>query len=203
MSEPTTQAEVAPAPPVMQALLRRRLGFGVQDFGSAVQPAVQRVQSLERVQRLMRAARALGFQFTNVDLIYGLPRQTPASLARTVVTVAAPRPDRIALYHCAHLPQRVKPQRCIDERAPPSPEDKLVMLSQAITGFAAQGYSHIGMDHFALPQDSLAAAKRPGRLHGHAITVTPLGWDFVRAVAMVFDRYPRATAERSHFSRVP
>ncbi len=78
--------------------------------------------------------------------------------------MAALRPERIALYHYAHLPQRFKPQRRIDSAALPSPEDKLVMLSQAIAGFLGHGYQHIGMDHFALPDDSLALAKRQGRL---------------------------------------
>jgi oxygen-independent coproporphyrinogen III oxidase len=142
-----------------------RLSFGVQDFDSDVQQAVHRVQSLESVQKLMQASRALGFLSTNVDLIYGLPRQTPSSLARTVAQVCELRPDRIALYHYAHLPQRFKPQRRIEAQALPSPEDKLIMLSAAIAAFVQQGYCHIGMDHFALPTDSLAKAKRQGRLH--------------------------------------
>jgi oxygen-independent coproporphyrinogen-3 oxidase len=142
-----------------------RLSFGVQDFDADVQQAVHRVQSLPMVQRLLLASRALGFQSTNVDLIYGLPLQTPQSMARTVQQVAALRPDRIALFHYAHLPQRFKPQRRIDVRALPSPDDKLQMLASAIDGFLQQGYSHIGMDHFALPGDSLAIAKRQGRLH--------------------------------------
>jgi len=142
-----------------------RLSFGVQDFDPDVQQAVHRVQSREMVEQLMTASRGLGFHSTNVDLIYGLPKQTPESLARTVAQVSALRPDRIALYHYAHLPQRFKPQRRIDSQVLPSPEDKLTMLSQAIAGFLAQGYVHIGMDHFALPNDSLAVAKRQGRLH--------------------------------------
>jgi oxygen-independent coproporphyrinogen-3 oxidase len=142
-----------------------RLSFGVQDFDPDVQQAVHRIQSLEMVEGLMKSARALGFTSTNVDLIYGLPRQTPQSLARTVAQVSSLRPDRIALYHYAHLPQRFKPQRRIDVQALPSPDDKLNMLSAAIAGFLEQGYVHIGMDHFALPEDSLAKAKRQGRLH--------------------------------------
>ena len=142
-----------------------RLSFGVQDFDPDVQQAVHRVQSLEMVARLMQTSRELGFTSTNVDLIYGLPKQTPQSLARTVAQVAELRPDRIALYHYAHLPQRFKPQRRIEVAALPPPEDKLTMLSQAISGFLEHGYTHIGMDHFALPGDSLAKAKRQGRLH--------------------------------------
>ncbi len=142
-----------------------RLSFGVQDFDAAVQHAVHRVQSREMVAALMESARQLGFESTNVDLIYGLPKQTPESLQRTVSQVAELRPERIALYSYAHLPQRFKPQRRIDSAAIPPAADKVRMLSEAIAGFVGQGYQYIGMDHFALPGDSLAAAKRQGRLH--------------------------------------
>jgi len=142
-----------------------RLSFGVQDFDPAVQQAVHRVQSHDSVVALVRAARALGFASTNVDLIYGLPKQTTESFARTVRQVIELRFERIALYAYAHLPQRFKPQRRIDEAVLPKAEDKLRMLAQAITGFTESGYRYIGMDHFALPEDSLAVAKRQGRLH--------------------------------------
>lgn len=142
-----------------------RLSFGVQDFDPAVQQAVHRVQSREMVAALMASARELGFESTNVDLIYGLPKQTPESLQRTVREVAELRPERIALYSYAHLPQRFKPQRRIDAAALPPAGDKVRMLSEAIAGFVGHGYQYIGMDHFALPGDALAAAKRQGRLH--------------------------------------
>ena len=142
-----------------------RLSFGVQDFDPAVQQAVHRVQSREMVAGLMASARELGFESTNVDLIYGLPKQTPESLRRTVEQVAELRPERIALYSYAHLPQRFKPQRRIDAAALPPAADKVTMLSNSIAGFVGHGYQYIGMDHFALPGDSLAAAKRQGRLH--------------------------------------
>jgi oxygen-independent coproporphyrinogen-3 oxidase len=142
-----------------------RLSFGVQDFDPAVQQAVHRVQSREMVASLMASARELGFESTNVDLIYGLPKQTPESLQRTVREVAELRPERIALYSYAHLPQRFKPQRRIDAAALPPAADKVRMLSEAIAGFVGHGYQYIGMDHFALPGDALAAAKRQGRLH--------------------------------------
>ncbi|MDH0866309.1 oxygen-independent coproporphyrinogen III oxidase [Mitsuaria sp. GD03876] len=142
-----------------------RLSFGVQDFDPDVQRAVHREQSLESVAALMGAARDLGFRSINVDLIHGLPLQTPASFARTVEQVASLRPDRIALYAYAHLPHRFKPQRRIEASALPQPADKLRMLSGAIAGFIARGYSYIGMDHFALADDPLAVAKREGRLH--------------------------------------
>ncbi len=142
-----------------------RLSFGVQDFDPGVQAAVHRVQSLESVSTLLQAARELKFRSTNVDLIYGLPQQTAASFERTVAQVCALRPDRIALYAYAHLPQRFKPQRRIDAAALPAPVQKIAMLAQAIQGFTAAGYCYIGMDHFALPDDPLAVAKRQGRLH--------------------------------------
>lgn len=142
-----------------------RLSFGVQDFDPAVQQAVHRMQSLESVQALLASARELGFESTNMDLIYGLPRQTPASLRRTVAQVSELRPDRIALYSYAHLPQRFKPQRRIDAAMLPPAEDKVTMLAEAIEAFRGAGYDYIGMDHFALPTDSLAVAKRQGRLH--------------------------------------
>ena len=142
-----------------------RLSFGVQDFDPDVQKAVHRVQSFEMVRDLMREARSLGFESINADLIYGLPKQTPESFARTIAQVGELRPDRIALYAYAHLPQRFKPQRRIDASELPPPEDRVAMLSGAIASFMGHGYAYIGMDHFALHGDSLAAAKRQGRLH--------------------------------------
>jgi len=142
-----------------------RLSFGVQDFDADVQQAVHRVQPYESVRDLIAAAREIGFDSINADLIYGLPRQTPESFARTVDQVAGLRPDRIALYAYAHLPTRFKPQRRIIVEQLPPPEHRVQMLGGAISGFIAQGYTYIGMDHFALPGDSLAVAKRQGRLH--------------------------------------
>ncbi|OWQ90080.1 oxygen-independent coproporphyrinogen III oxidase [Roseateles terrae] len=141
-----------------------RLSLGIQDFDPDVQRAVHREQSFESVAALMQSARALGFQSINADLIYGLPKQTSASFARTIAQVSALRPDRIALYGYAHLPERFKPQRRIDSEALPTAGDKLQMLSHALSGLMGEGYSYIGMDHFALPEDSLAVAKREGRL---------------------------------------
>jgi len=141
-----------------------RLSFGVQDFDPDVQQAVHRVQSFESVRDLMAAARALGYRSINVDLIYGLPRQTAASFARTIAQVAGLRPDRIALYAYAHLPERFKPQRRIHADELPGGPARVAMLGTAMAGFQAEGYAYIGMDHFALPDDSLAVAQREGRL---------------------------------------
>ncbi len=142
-----------------------RISFGVQDFDPEVQKAIHRIQPVERVFELVEQARQIGFESVNVDLIYGLPRQTPESFARTIHQVKALRPDRIALYAYAHLPERFKPQRRIVADELPNAAGKVAMLASALAAFEDAGYVYIGMDHFALPDDALAVAKRQGRLH--------------------------------------
>ncbi|PPC88375.1 MAG: oxygen-independent coproporphyrinogen III oxidase [Methylotenera sp.] len=142
-----------------------RLSFGVQDFEPEVQKAVHRIQPAEQVFSLMKTARRLNFESINVDLIYGLPKQTPESFVRTLTQITELKPDRIALYAYAHLPERFKPQRRILAEDLPLAADKIPMLSNAIATFLNAGYVYIGMDHFALPNDALAIAKRQGRLH--------------------------------------
>jgi oxygen-independent coproporphyrinogen-3 oxidase len=142
-----------------------RLSFGVQDFDPEVQKAVHRIQPAEQVFSLVASARALKFDSVNVDLIYGLPKQSAESFKQTLSQVIALKPERIALYAYAHLPERFKPQRRIDSYELPSASDKIAMLSSALSTFVEAGYVYIGMDHFALPTDALAIAKRQGRLH--------------------------------------
>ena len=142
-----------------------RLSFGVQDFDPVVQKAVHRIQPAEQVFELMNAARRIGFESVNVDLIYGLPQQTPESFDRTLAQVVELRPDRIALYAYAHLPERFKPQRRIVSAELPNGAAKVSMLSRSLGAFMDAGYVYVGMDHFALPTDALAIAKRQGRLH--------------------------------------
>lgn len=142
-----------------------RVSFGVQDFDPVVQAAVHRIQSQERTLAVIEGARRAGFESVNVDLIYGLPHQSLASFDATLDRVSSARPDRIALYNYAHLPQLFKPQRRIREQDLPAPETKLKLLGLAIGRLAAAGYVYIGMDHFALPGDALAVAQRQGRLH--------------------------------------
>ncbi|TDQ45357.1 oxygen-independent coproporphyrinogen III oxidase [Tepidicella xavieri] len=142
-----------------------RLSFGVQDFDPTVQKAVHRIQPAEQVFKLVEASRRIGFESVNVDLIYGLPQQTPESFRHTLEQVRALRPDRIALYAYAHLPARFKPQRRIIAAELPGAADKLAMLAAALDAFSQAGYVYVGMDHFALPNDALAVAKRQGRLH--------------------------------------
>jgi oxygen-independent coproporphyrinogen-3 oxidase len=149
----------------LAALGFNRLSFGVQDFEPAVQKAVHRIQPAEQVFDLVAASRELGFESVNVDLIYGLPMQTPETFERTLAQITQLRPDRIALYAYAHLPERFKPQRRIHAHDLPPAGSKLVMLSSAMRVLMAAGYVYVGMDHFALPTDALAVAKRQGRLH--------------------------------------
>ena len=148
----------------LRALGFNRVSFGVQDFDPDVQKAVHRVQAFESVRDLVASARSLRFESINADLIYGLPLQTAASFARTVEQIGELRPDRIALYAYAHLPQRFKPQRRIVAAELPDGARRVAMLGSAVRGFLERGYTHVGMDHFALPDDALAIAKREGRL---------------------------------------
>lgn len=161
--------------------LLRELGFnrvslGVQDLDPTVQRAVNRLQSLEQTRTLIEAARTLQFRSVNLDLIYGLPRQTPQGFARTVEEVIRLQPDRLSVFNYAHLPERFMPQRRIDSSELPGPAAKLEMLQTTIEQLSAAGYRYIGMDHFALPDDELAIAQEEGTLqrnfqgyttHGH------------------------------------
>lgn len=147
----------------------RRLGFnrlslGVQDFDPAVQLAVNRVQSEAEVRGLVEAAREAGFASVSVDLIYGLPLQTRESFARTLEQVIDIRPDRIASYSYAHLPHLFKAQRLIRDHDMPPPSRKLELLELTIERLTAAGYTYIGMDHFAQPDDDLCQARRDGSL---------------------------------------
>lgn len=142
-----------------------RASLGVQDFDTDVQQAVNRIQSVEQTLAVIDACRAHGLRSVNVDLIYGLPKQTTAGFARTLRTVIAARPDRLAIYGYAHLPQMFKAQRRIDARALPDGEARLALLRLAIESLGAAGYRYIGMDHFALPEDDLSRAQQAGGLH--------------------------------------
>ncbi|MDO9088782.1 MAG: oxygen-independent coproporphyrinogen III oxidase [Burkholderiaceae bacterium] len=142
-----------------------RISFGVQDFDLEVQKAVHRIQPAEQVFDLMAHARRIGFESVNVDLIYGLPRQTQETFSRTLAQITELRPDRIALYAYAHLPERFKPQRRIMLTELPAGPSKIDMLARSLEVFQGAGYDYVGMDHFALPQDSLSVARRQGRLH--------------------------------------
>lgn len=141
-----------------------RLSLGVQDFDPRVQEAVQRLQSFEVTAELVQEARALGMDAINIDLIYGLPHQTPASFARTLEQTLALRPARLAVYSFAYVPWLKPHQRRLDEAALPKGREKLELLVLARERLLAAGYVAIGMDHFALPGDELARAQAAGAL---------------------------------------
>ena len=142
-----------------------RASLGVQDFDPAVQAAVNRIQSVEETQAVIDDCRKHGFRSVNVDLIYGLPRQTREGFGKTLDTMIATRPDRLAVYSYAHMPQLFRPQQRINEADLPRAEDKLGLLQLAIEKLSAAGYRYIGMDHFALPGDDLSVAQEKGGLH--------------------------------------
>ncbi|KAF2393835.1 MULTISPECIES: oxygen-independent coproporphyrinogen III oxidase [Pseudomonas] len=185
--------------------LLRELGFnrvsiGLQDLDPAVQRAVNRLQSLEETRAVIDAARTLQFRSINIDLIYGLPRQTPENFARTVDEVIALQPDRLSVFNYAHLPERFMPQRRINTAELPTPAQKLEMLQGTIEQLTKAGYRYIGMDHFALPDDELAIAQEESTLqrnfqgyttHGHCDLIG-LG---VSAISQIGDLYCQNTSD--------
>ncbi len=142
-----------------------RMSMGVQDFDPIVQKAVNRIQSKEETLRVLNEARAHGFTSMNIDLMYGLPHQTVDTFNRTLDTIIAFAPDRIALFNYAHLPKMFMPQRRIDASAIPAPQTKLDILEHSIHKLLDAGYVFVGMDHFAKPDDEMAIAQREGKLY--------------------------------------
>jgi oxygen-independent coproporphyrinogen-3 oxidase len=141
-----------------------RLSVGIQDFDPAVQQAVNRIQSVAQTREVIEAGRAAGFASASVDLIYGLPKQSPEGFDRTLTEVIGLAPDRVAVYGYAHLPDLFKAQQQIDARDLPGSATRLVLFGRALERLAAAGYVYIGMDHFARADDELARAQREGTL---------------------------------------
>jgi oxygen-independent coproporphyrinogen-3 oxidase len=141
-----------------------RVSFGVQDFDPLVQQSINRRQSYQMVAELVTASRQLGFRSVNLDLVYGLPHQQPASFADTLQQVLSLDPDRISLFSYAHLPERFAAQRKIPQQALPDGQTKLALLALAVDTLQLAGYQAIGMDHFAKPEDPLAVAQQQGQL---------------------------------------
>ncbi len=142
-----------------------RISLGLQDFDPAVQKAVNRLQSAEQTFAVLEAARREGFRSTNVDLIYGLPKQTEDTFAATLDQVLAHAPERFSIFNYAHMPARFKTQRQIVDAELPSAAQKLEILQMIGRKLTAAGYVYIGMDHFAQPDDKLAVAQREGKLY--------------------------------------
>ncbi|SDS44025.1 oxygen-independent coproporphyrinogen III oxidase [Opitutus sp. GAS368] len=144
----------------------RRASLGVQDTNPRVQLAIHRIQPQSQNEQAFAWLRAAGFESINVDLIYGLPLQTPESFARTVGDVLTLEPDRLSVFSYAHVPWIKPAQKIFDDRAQlPGPEDKLAMSAVAHEMLTGAGYIDIGLDHFARPDDELAIALREGTLH--------------------------------------
>lgn len=160
------------------ALLKRlgfnRLSMGVQDFDPQVQEAVHRIQPFETTRVLFDFARQAGFAGINIDMIYGLPYQTPESFRETFRQVCGLRPDRLAVYSYAHVPWLKAHQKLIPEAALPKKADKLALFITAAEELFAAGYLQIGMDHFALPQDELAKALGERKLHRNFMGYTTM-----------------------------
>ena len=189
--------------------LLRELGFnrvsiGLQDLDPEVQRAVNRLQSLEETRAVIDAARTLQFRSINIDLIYGLPKQTPQAFARTLEEVISLQPDRLSVFNYAHLPERFMPQRRINTSDLPSPAEKLSMLERTIEQLTGAGYRYIGMDHFALPDDELAIAQEESTLqrnfqgyttHGHCDLIG-LG---VSAISQIGDLYCQNSSDIAHY----
>lgn len=143
----------------------RRLSVGVQDFSEEVQRRINRHQSREQTQRLVDDARQRGFDAVNMDLIYGLPGQTPETFDDTLQSVLAMAPEQVALFGYAHLPDRLPHQKLVErDGAVPGLDQRAALLDVALTAFAAHGYRRIGLDHFARADAPLARAADEGRL---------------------------------------
>lgn len=143
----------------------RRLSLGIQDFDLRVQRAIHRLQSFEQVKEVTALARKTGFDSVNYDLIYGLPFQTLESIIDTINKVKNLQPDRIAFYSYAHVPWLKPSQRGYSENDLPEAETKRMLYETGRTMLEQAGYSEIGMDHFALKNDSLFKAAQTGKLH--------------------------------------
>ncbi|MEW8314873.1 MAG: oxygen-independent coproporphyrinogen III oxidase [Candidatus Thiodiazotropha endolucinida] len=150
--------------------LLRELGFnrmslGVQDFDQRVQKAVNRIQSKDETLTVLQSARDEGFRSISIDLIYGLPFQSVESFSSTQDQILEVDPDRLSVFNYAHLPERFKPQRRINEEELPPPQEKLDILQMSIEKLSAAGYVYVGMDHFAKPNDELVLAQEDGTLY--------------------------------------
>ncbi|WP_233983263.1 oxygen-independent coproporphyrinogen III oxidase [Pectobacterium versatile] len=181
-----------------------RLSMGVQDFNKDVQKLVNREQDEDFIFALIERAKALGFTSTNIDLIYGLPKQTPESFAFTLRRVAELNPHRLSVFNYAHLPSLFAAQRKIKEADLPSAEQKLDILQQTIRSLTQSGYQFIGMDHFARPDDELAVAQREGKLHRNFQGYTTQGDSDllgmgVSAISMIGDSYAQNQKELKQY----
>lgn len=187
----------------LAALGFNRLSIGVQDVNYQVQEAINRVQSTSHIKTLVDAAHAAGFTSINLDLIYGLPHQTPDTFATTLAAVKAMSPERISLFSYAHLPARFAAQRKIKDEWLPDAETKTALMKQAMQSLTKAGYVLIGMDHFAKPDDELARAQDAGVLHrnfqGYTtqgdLDLLGLGVSSISAIGPAYGQNPKTLNE--------
>lgn len=181
-----------------------RMSMGVQDFNKEVQKAINREQDETFIEALLNRARQLGFQSTNLDLIYGLPLQNVESFMFTLQKVIELDPDRLSVFNYAHLPSRFAGQAKIKNEQLPAPETKLTILQKMIEVLGEAGYKFIGMDHFAKPDDELAIAQGKGILHRNFQGYTTqeecdlLGLG-VSAISLLGDSYAQNQKELKHY----
>ncbi|MET2900601.1 oxygen-independent coproporphyrinogen III oxidase [Vibrio rotiferianus] len=185
-----------------------RLSIGVQDFNKEVQQLVNREQDEEFIFAMVARAKELGFRSTNLDLIYGLPKQTKASFAKTLEQVLEMQPGRLSVFNYAHMPQLFAAQRKIKDDDLPKAEEKMAILQDTIATLTSAGYQFIGMDHFAMPDDELAVAQREGILHRNFQGYTTQGeCDLVgfgvSAISMIGDAYAQNQKElKKYYAQV-
>ncbi|MCG9680258.1 MULTISPECIES: oxygen-independent coproporphyrinogen III oxidase [Vibrio] len=185
-----------------------RLSIGVQDFNKEVQKLVNREQDEEFIFAMVERAKLLGFRSTNLDLIYGLPKQTKARFAETLNRVLEMQPGRLSIFNYAHMPQLFAAQRKIKDEDLPQAEEKMAILQDTIATLTNAGYQFIGMDHFAKPDDELAVAQREGVLHRNFQGYTTQGeCDLVgfgvSAISMIGDAYAQNQKElKKYYSQV-
>lgn len=185
-----------------------RLSIGVQDFDKEVQKLVNREQDEAFIFAMVERAKQLGFRSTNLDLIYGLPKQNRESFAKTLAQVLQMQPGRLSVFNYAHMPQLFAAQRKIKDEMLPKAEEKMAILQQTITTLTEAGYQFIGMDHFAKPDDELAMAQREGVLHRNFQGYTTQGeCDLVgfgvSAISMIGDAYAQNQKElKKYYAQV-
>ena len=155
----------------------RRISLGVQDFDSEVQRIINRIQPFDLTKRVTDSARELGYHSVNFDLIYGLPKQTLSSIEKSMELTLQLKPDRIAFYSYAHVPWIKASQRLFTEDDLPKGDEKRKLYELGRAYLEEAGYREIGMDHFALKDDSLWESYKNGRLHRNFMGYTSLKTD--------------------------
>ena len=187
--------------PRMDALARagmNRASIGVQDFDPQIQKVIGREQSYEITKAAVDMIRERGIKSLNADILYGLPHQTPTKIANSVQQLLSLGPDRVALYGYAHVPWMARRQTMIPSDHLPTPQERLKLFEVARDLFVADGYDEIGIDHFALPSDSLSVAQKNGKLRRNFQGYTDdLAEALVGLGASSISRFPQGYAQNA------